>query len=340
MRYPIPRPRNVSQWIKTVAATLALTALAGICGIACYNQVVVWYLSSKYSPPGRFVEVSGRRMHLHCLGTGTPSVILESGLGGSWLDWALVQTELSKAAQVCSYDRAGMGWSDPGRGPRSSAQIAAELDQLLSRAGVPPPYVLVGHSLGGLHIRVYAAKYPQKVAGLVFVDATHPREFEMLPAEVKEETEAEIKLVGMTKMLMASGMARLMGACDQIPPGAESIAPFVRIQACRVGRLTTIQNEYGALSLDRKQAEETGPFDQIPLLVLSHDPARRDPDMSAELHARVELVAEQMQQELTHLSKRGQRLVVPGSGHYVQLDRPDVVVGSIRTMVESVKKDR
>jgi pimeloyl-ACP methyl ester carboxylesterase len=278
-------------------------------------------------------------MHINCSGTGDPTVVLESGLGGSWLDWALVQPELSKIVRVCSYDRAGMGWSDAGPEPRSSSQIASELDTLLSTAGVPPPYVLVGHSLGGLHIRVYAANYPQKIAGLVLVDATHPKEFERLPAELKQQMESEIKLIGVTKILMATGIARLMGVCDQVPPGAESVAPYVRIQACRAGRMSTIESEYRALNLDREQAAQTGPFDQIPVLVLSHDPNRRDPDMSAELQAKVEQVSQEMQEDLVHLSKRSQRVVVSRAGHYIQLDRPDVVTDRIRAFVEAMRND-
>jgi pimeloyl-ACP methyl ester carboxylesterase len=338
MNLPVRRPFKVWRWIKRIVATLAILTLAVAAAIACYDRAVVWRLTSTHPPPGQIVEVRGRKMHINCSGTGAPTIVLESGLGGSWLDWALVQPDLSKVARVCSYDRAGMGWSDAGQEPRSSSQIATELDTLLSTAGVMPPHVLVGHSLGGLHIRVYAADHPQKVAGLVFVDATHPDEFDKLPVELKQQMESEIKLIGVTRILMATGIARLMGVCDQIPPGAESVAPYVRIQACRAGRMSTIGSEYRALDLDRQQAAKTGPFDPIPVLVLSHDPNRRDPDMPAELQAEAERVSQQMQEELTRLSKRSQHVVVPQAGHYIQLDRPDVVVDRIRAFVEGLPR--
>jgi pimeloyl-ACP methyl ester carboxylesterase len=123
--------------------------------------------------PGKIVDISGTKLHINCLGTGSPVVILESGLPGVSLDWVLVQPEVAKVTRVCSYDRAGFGWSGPGKQPRTADQIADELAALLLTAAVPPPYVLVGHSAGGIYVRRFTRKHPDQVIGMVLVDSTH-----------------------------------------------------------------------------------------------------------------------------------------------------------------------
>jgi pimeloyl-ACP methyl ester carboxylesterase len=126
-----------------------------------------------FTPPGKLVDIGGYRLHLHCTGKGNPTVVLIAGGGDFSFDWSLVQPNVSRFARVCSYDRAGLAWSDPGPTPRTMRQDAHELHTLLSAAQIQAPYVLVGHSMGGLIARVYAAQYPNEVAGMVLVDATH-----------------------------------------------------------------------------------------------------------------------------------------------------------------------
>src|ERR1041384_6036419 len=126
-----------------------------------------------YAPPGKLVDIDGYRLHLNCTGKNGPTVVLIAGAGDFSFDWGLVQPNVSRFARVCSYDRAGLAWSDPGPTPRTMLQDAYELHELLRAAGVKAPYVLVGHSIGGLIARVYAAQYPHDVAGMVLVDPTH-----------------------------------------------------------------------------------------------------------------------------------------------------------------------
>ena len=129
-----------------------------------------------YPPPGRMVDIGGWRLHLNCTGQrkeGARTVVLESGSGDFSVDWGLVQPEVARFARICSYDRAGAGWSDLGPRPRTWRQVAYELHTALHKAGEKGPYFLVGQSLGGLLIRVYASQYPKEVAGMVLVDSTH-----------------------------------------------------------------------------------------------------------------------------------------------------------------------
>ena len=134
-----------------------------------------------YPMPGQLVDVGGHRMHLHCTGSGSPTVVLEPGQGGASSDLGWVAPAVARDSTVCVYDRAGRGWSDPADGPQDAAQIAADLHTLLERAQVPGPYVLAGHSFGGLYVQTFAATYPDQVAGLVLLDSTAPKPGPALP---------------------------------------------------------------------------------------------------------------------------------------------------------------
>ena len=137
---------------------------------------------TRLSSSREMVVVGGHRLHIDCVGQGSPTVILESGLGTMSVDWANVQPEVAKTTRVCAYDRAGTGWSEPGPEPRDPQQIARELHTLLGNAGIDGPYVLVGQSFGGLYVRMYAAQYPKEVEGMVLVDASHPGHVDPPPA--------------------------------------------------------------------------------------------------------------------------------------------------------------
>lgn len=152
--------------------TLALLALASIGGVA--QTVRVTQDAAAYPPPGRLVDVEGHAMHLDCSGTGSPTVVLESGLGGTATLWNRITPQVSPTTRVCAYDRAGQGWSDATDAPRDGVTIAAELHALLDNAGEAGPFVLVGHSAGGPYAMTFAAQHPDDVAGMVLLDATNP----------------------------------------------------------------------------------------------------------------------------------------------------------------------
>src|SRR5262245_46551299 len=125
------------------------------------------------APPGKLVDIGGRRLHLNCTGKGQPAVVMEAGAGDFSFDWELVQPQVARFARVCSYDRAGYAWSDPGPTPRTLRQIAFELHTGLLKAGIKGPYILVGHSLGGAIARTYVSQYPKEIAGMALVDSVH-----------------------------------------------------------------------------------------------------------------------------------------------------------------------
>ena len=155
------------------AAILVLFLLVGLVWIL--GSRAKKRLATQHPPPGQMVDVGGYRMHIHCQGdpAAGPTVVLDGGQGEPGLTWASVQPEVAGFARVCAYDRAGLGWSEASPKARTGSNIVEELHTLLTRAGVEPPYVLVGHSVGGLYARLYDQKYPGEVVGMVQVDAAH-----------------------------------------------------------------------------------------------------------------------------------------------------------------------
>src|SRR5215218_1959544 len=162
-----------------VGLIVALFALA-VAG-AIYQTIATKRAERAYPPPGEMVDVGGYSLHINCVGQGSPTVVLDGGSGEMSADWVLVQREVSDTTRVCAYDRAGMGWSETGPEPRDAKQISNELHALLEGANIDGPYVLVGHSFGGLYMQTYAARYPDEVAGVVLVDSSQPDQFSYQP---------------------------------------------------------------------------------------------------------------------------------------------------------------
>jgi len=171
--YQNQRPRGrLLVWGGRVLIGL-LTVLLTLAMLGAGYQAIATARDARTFPlPGKLVDVGGYKLHIYCLGASSPTVVTENGLGGSSPDWSLVQPAVSQTTRICSYDRAGAGWSEAGPGPRTSQQIAKELHTLLANEGLSGPYVLVGHSVGGMHAQVYAGQYAEEVAGLVLVDPT------------------------------------------------------------------------------------------------------------------------------------------------------------------------
>src|SRR5215212_1938782 len=160
------------RWTKRVTAGMVGLVLVLLLAGVVFQFVMTRIHARIYPAPGELVDVGGYSLHLYFTGEpGAPTVVMDSGLGGTMLDWQLVQPKVAEFARVCTYDRGGMGWSDSGAQPRTSQQIVRELHTLLDNAEVRGPFVLVGHSFGGTNMQVYARQYPNQVAGMVLVDS-------------------------------------------------------------------------------------------------------------------------------------------------------------------------
>src|SRR5919112_4156642 len=156
-----------------LVVTLLVLAVVG----AIYQAIATERAERAYPPPGEMVDVGGYSLHINCVGQGSPTVVLDGGLGEWSAQWVLVKQGVSGTTRVWAYDRAGVGWSEMGPEPRDAKQISNELHALLEGTGIEGPYVLVGHSFGGLYMQTYAARYPDEVAGVSLVESSHPEQF-------------------------------------------------------------------------------------------------------------------------------------------------------------------
>ncbi len=274
-------------------------------------------------------DVGGFKMHMYCTGEGSPTVILESGLGDAYVSWRKVQPQIAKFTRVCSYDRAGIGYSDSSSQPRTSKVMAAELHALLHAAGVPPPYVLVGHSMGGYNVRLYASLYRSEVAGMVLVDASHPDQDNRFPPELKNIEGSWVREAEFLEYTTPLGIPRLIGLCDP--------DPVQRAAECNFHSAREGVAELKGFAESAVQTAATGSLGDLPLAVLSHDPEKPSADLPSDLAKPTNEAWERMQEELAHLSTRGTQVIAKNSSHYIQLDRPDVVIEAVRGVVEQAR---
>jgi len=308
------------------------------------------------APPGRLIDVGGWRIHLNCSGENksrTPTVVLESGSGDFSFDWSLVQPGVARFSRVCSYDRAGNAWSDLGPRPRTMKQIAYELHTALIKLGINPPYVMVGQSLGGLLVRIFAAEYPKEVAGMVLVDSTHEDTKLFMNGKIQRMRELtqhrkippiQTSISAADKTLSVEERQQIDGFLKQIgPPKIEP--PFNQLpsetQQMRLWALA--QPQHYAADNDPYMAEEfaeihssrkTGefPLGDLPLIVMTRSKSEYpDTDIGKQLDEE----RNRMQLDLLHLSRNSKQIVAQASGHHIQLNRPSLVVGAIREVVDA-----
>ena len=324
---PLRKPRYWLRWTGYLLG--ALISLLVV--LACIGAIYQWVASNRdrrlNPPPGRLVDVGGYRMHIYCIGEGSPTVILDSGLSDSWLSWYKVQPDVGQFTRVCSYDRAGLGWSDPSPKSRTSKVFAEELHTLLENAGVTPPFVLVGHSMGGYNVRMFATLYRPEVVGMVLVDATHPDVFDRLP-KLKQATAEWCRQLRWREYEMFFGIPRLLGSCGNGSPELESM---LRTIECRVANVReTFAECTGIFNESAAQVRATGSLGDMPLVVLTEDPDKNVKEFLAAF--------EQGQDELANLSSNSSRVIAKGSGHQIQKERPDLVIDAVHKVVDQSRK--
>ena len=195
--------RRIGRALLWLVVALLVLAVAG----AIYQAIATMRAEHAYPPPGEMVDVGGYSLHINCVGQGSPTVVLDAGSGGMSAQWVRVQREVSGTTRVCAYDRAGMGWSEMGPEPRDAKQISSELHTLLKGAGIEGPYVLVGHSFGGLYMQTYAARYPDEVAGVALIDSsTEPDQFSQRP-EARDSHEPPKQAFAVVPRLVRLGVS-------------------------------------------------------------------------------------------------------------------------------------
>ena len=319
-----------NRWRRLILFALLSIVLIASAG-ALYEFLASRADRNRFPRPLRLVDAGALRLNLHCTGSGKPTVVLEAGLADSLDQWRLVQPQVARFARVCSYDRAGYGYSDPGPMPRTSVRIASELHAALQSAGEAPPFVMAGSSFGGYCVRVFNGRYPSEVAAILLVDATQEDQYRLLPpawsamgaaTRVRARRQAFWAPLG-----MGLGITRLQLRFrgQQAPP---AILQAKYIQA------RTSELEY--IETSAEQARAADHMNGKALVVLTAGQPI-DAALRAVLSADDQLAFERtwvndLQLRLARLSERGKRIIVPDSGHDIPGERPDAVVAAIREL--------
>jgi pimeloyl-ACP methyl ester carboxylesterase len=331
-----------------------LAVALGVCAITtALAQATDAY---PFPPPGVRIDIGGWSLHLNCSGPfgSGPTVVLEAGSGDFSPTWTFVQPRVESFARVCSYDRAGSGWSDLGPSPRTIRQVAYELHTLLRAAGERPPFVVVGQSYGGLYVRAFASAYPDEVHGMVLIDSAHEddilfingrmiRQSELatgepippvktsnplkesdIPANVRQQIEAAVRQLG----------PRVNDApYNKLPPDVQRIRTWALSQ---VKHFAANDNRFVGDEIKAMSAARTEfPLGDRPLMILT----RGTPVYPGDRQEERQRERDRTQKDLATLSRRSRQIVVPGSDHEIHIDAPDVVVDAIRRVVSGKLTD-
>ena len=323
-----------------------LGLLAVLAGGVLAGQVQQQRLVRAYPAPGQMIDIGGHRLHVIRAGAG-PSVVFENGPGGMALDWTRVQRTIAGDATTVSYDRAGIGWSEPGPGPRDLPTLVAELDRALNASGTPAPYVLVGHSFGGLIVRAFAYTYPDKVAGLVLVDAAHEDQFSIYPpeyvAKAGDMATSMARLRWVFRAASGSGIPALLPGVFRDP-----VADRLPAEVTAARRAAPQMDSSHAMAVtDEMAVLEDGfahvrtirhPLGKLPVVVISRGRvAGAEAGVPAGLEDEVHLAWQRMQADLLTTSANARLLVAEGSGHDIHVERPDLVASAIQEVLAQTR---
>jgi pimeloyl-ACP methyl ester carboxylesterase len=323
-----PRPVMSSamrSWLIRGAVGLGAVGIVS----AIYQRAAEARDRRRFSPPGRLADVGGRFVHLLEAGTGSQAVVIVPAIGGNVLDWLAFHRELARDMRVCVYDRAGFGWSDPPpRGRRTFDDMADELRQGLAGAGIGPPYLLVGHSIGGIIARRFTVRYRGDVAGMVLIDSSHEDQarrrgadgwWRGSPRTLWYAVRQRARVLGLRRLAVQAGFSELNAEIARdVPPEFTAAARAVNLTA-RHRRAVARE----LILMTRSHGRPPG-LGGLPLTILTA--AGRDATWM------------QMQAELAGLSTAGTHIVAAHGGHYLQRDEPDLVASAIRGLMERIRE--
>ncbi|MGF1522877.1 MAG: alpha/beta fold hydrolase [Leptolyngbyaceae cyanobacterium] len=303
-------------------------------------QAIATLLEDRQSPPGQLINIGNRRLHLYTKGEGRPTIVLDHSLGG--IEGYFLIDELAKLTRVCIYDRAGYGWSDHSLNPRTSHQIAMELDALLTAAAIEPPYLLVGDSFGTYNVRLYAHLFPEKVVGVVLTDGLHEAGMLKMPFSLKALKLFFISGFWMSIAGSVLGIIRLLNVCrvfELLKPELRQFSKpsrdWVKRSFCRPKHWITMSREMVSLEASARQVSEAKDLGTLPIVSIKaasfFKPSlwtRFIPLGSANR------LRDQMHDELSHLSADCVQIGAPESGHFVWTDQPNVIVDAVKMVLD------
>lgn len=290
-------------------------------------------------PPGQLIDIGGYKLHVNSQGDGSPSVVVDVGVGAWSIFWNDIQKELTKTTRVVTYDRAGYGWSDPSPFPRTVKEIAEELHALLQAANILPPYVLVGNSFGGYTIRVFADLYPEDVVGIVLVESAHERQWQVLPPAVimlVEKTLSDLK--GASRLSRAGQMK--IEEIEPSPSLSDELQPAYRATIIQPKYHEAFYGEMAVLDMTSRQVAATKPLGNMPLAVVTAENSFGQfagiPNFPVEECNQKWM---KLQSELTNLSSNSKQFLSKEATHKIQIDDPKIIVEAVQHVVSWVRRN-
>ncbi len=328
------RLNNRVRWNRLVFLIIGSLILSAI-----HHALATATAIGKFPPRGQMISVGDHRLHIHCMGYGDPTVVLESGMSGWSVDWALVQRSIATQTRVCAYDRAGYGWSDEGPRPRDSQQIVTELHMLLQNTGILGKYILVGHSLGGLFVQLYARTYPEEIAGIVLIDSVHPDQSLRMNAAVRRNYEGNLKALTMLTSLAApTGLMRLVNQPEtpivaKLPSENQAVARALGLHSKAYRALA---EEMAAFDMSQREVRGAGTLPHVPISVISSVHVRDFPPGFSQ--DSIKTTWDELQSELVSAHVGVTHVIAKNSGHYIHLDQPNLVNTVVFEMVAKARE--
>jgi len=326
--------RQVLRWLARSALALIALVVALVVAGAAYQSIGTWRDTRRFVQQGKSIQVDSLKLNLDCTGQGRPTVILESGSTIPARGWVRVQPDIARFARVCSYDRAGYGWSDPGPEPRTSLQIATELKALLQAAGERGPYVMVGHSFGGFNVRVFTGLHPSDVVGMVLVDASSEDYQEgayALPPAARQLQDEDERLGSLIEpLIIRFGVARLFGKGTGSGYLPKALQEEVNYLSWQPKARRAAASEWEQMDQSVRQVRAAGDLGDRPLIVLTAGKSQEDPSLPKEIQDEQQNIwTNRLQAAEAHLSTRGKQIILPDSGHLIPFQDPEAVVSAV-----------
>ncbi len=321
---------RVLKWLFVSVAGIVVVAL--IAG-RVYQEISESRDLERYPPPGQMVDVDGHFMHIDCIGEGSPTVILELGVGSASVSWYDIHRRLSEITKTCAYDRPGLGYSEPIDQPKRAADVAERLHKLLRNAGIDDELVLVGRSAGGVYVREFFRRYPENVRGMLLVDSSHEQQVRRIPSTNGDGADPAIEIA---KRLAPFGLVRLSGILKQrvaSSRASDEAKAYLNVTYHLSHALDTVSQESDAFNLDIDANRPPSPIGDLPLIVLTRAAPEEDSNSSQDQLRQAREARMLLQRELAALSTNGKQILAKESGHNIHADHPQLVIDAVKKLL-------
>ena len=324
--------KRTGQIIVYLIGAITILLISGV----IFQQVSLMQDARNYPPPGDLIDAGGHRLHLHCIGEGEPTLIVDTGAADWSLSWLELQDDLSELTRSCIYDRAGLGWSEAGEAPRTSDVLVSELHTLLENAGIETPFIYLGHSLGGYNARIYHEQYPDDLAGIILLESAHPEQWTQLPPEVEALIDEQVGLLNNMSLLSNLGIVRLiLPEQSYLPDESHGI---YRSHMANGRHMTASALELGG-GIDSAALVPDSSLGDLPLVVVtagkSFDAFRTfSDDLPFE---EAEATWQALQVELAALSTNSVHLISPDAHHNINFTDPAIVIEAVEAMLSMLE---